>query len=68
MNAYEENMKTMMDSMLLHFKKKMFLVLTKFNDGTYLTFKSIFHKALIYFSTIVISRSYPFLEPTSTKE
>ena len=43
------------------------LVLTIFNEGAYLTFKSIFHKALIYFSSIVKSRSNPFLEPTSTK-
>jgi len=44
------------------------LVLTIFNEGAYLTFKSIFHKASIYFSSIVISRSNPFLEPTSTKQ
>ena len=41
---------------------------TIFNEGAYLTFRSIFHKALIYFSSIVISRSNPFLEPTSTKQ
>jgi len=32
-----------------------------FNEGAYLTFKSIFHKDSTYFS------SNPFLEPTSTK-
>ena len=44
------------------------LVLTIFNEGAYLTFKSIFHKALNYFSLIVKSRLNPFLEPTSTKQ
>jgi len=43
------------------------LVLTVLNEGAYLTFKSIFHKAL-NFSSIVISRSNPFLEPTIIKQ
>ena len=42
--------------------------LTIFNEGAYLTFKSVFHKALMYFSSTVKSRSNPFLEPTSTKQ
>ena len=48
----------------------MFLVLdlTIFNEGSYLMINSILHKALIYFSSIVNSRSSPFLEPTSTKQ
>ena len=33
----------------------------------YLTFRSIFHKRAIYFSSIVKPRSKPFLEPTSTE-
>ena len=44
------------------------LVLTIFNEEAYLTFKSIFHKALNYFSSIVKSRSNPFLLPTITKQ
>ena len=44
-----------------------FLVLTIFIEEAYLAFKSIFHKALNLFSPIVKSRSYPFLEPTSTR-
>ena len=40
----------------------MFLVLKIFNEGAYLTFKSIFHKALNLFSSIVKSRSNMFLD------
>ena len=40
--------------------------LTIFNEGAYLTFKPIFHKALNLFSSIVNSRSNPFLDQTST--
>ena len=46
----------------------LFLFLTIFNEGAYLILKSIFHKALNLFSSIVKSRSNPFLEPTSTKQ
>ena len=35
----------------------LFLVLTIYNEGAYLTFKSIFHKAHNVFSSIVKSRS-----------
>jgi len=45
------------------------LVLTCLTRGLiYITFKSIFHKASIYFSLIVKSHSNLFLEPTSTKQ
>jgi len=43
-------------------------VLTIFNEGAYLTFKYFFHKAFNYFSSIVKSRSNPFLEPISTNQ
>ena len=45
------------------------LILTIFNEGVYLTFTS--QSSIwpaIYFSSIVKSRSNPFLEPTSTKQ
>jgi len=45
-----------------------FWFLTIFNKVAYLTFKSIFHKALNYFSSIEKSHSNQFLEPTSTKQ
>jgi len=44
-------------------KQTSVLVLPIFNEGAYLTFKSIYHKAL---SLIVKSCSNPLLEPTST--
>ena len=39
----------------------LFLVLTIFNEGTYLTFKSIFHKALdlFYFDCDITLESVP---------
>ena len=37
-----------------------------FNEGAYLTFKSIFHKTLNLFLDRIQSRSNPNLEPTST--
>ena len=42
--------------------------MTIYNDGAYLTFKSIFHKALNLLSSIVKSHPNPFLEPSSTKQ
>jgi len=45
------------------------LVLTIFNKGAYLTFKSIFHKSLDSFTLIVKSACWnPILEPTSTEQ
>ena len=44
-------------------------VLTLFKEGAYLTFTSQSSiRPSIYFSSIVKSRSNPFLEPTSTKQ
>ena len=53
-----------LDPFLLVLRVGLVLVLTIFNEGTYLTSKTFFHKA---HSLIVKSRSDPFLEPTSTK-
>ena len=44
-----------------------FWFLTIFNKAAYSTFKSIFNKALNFFSSIDKSRLNQFLEPTSTK-
>ena len=44
------------------------LFLTIFNEGAYLTVKSVSIRPSIYFSSIVKSRSNPFPEPTSTKQ
>jgi len=47
---------------------QMFQFRRRFHTCLYLTFKSIFHKPSIDFSSIVKSRSNPFLEPISTKQ
>ena len=44
------------------------LVLPFFKQGVYITYNSIFYKALIYDSTIVKSLSNWFQEATSTKQ
>ena len=46
--------------------QKVWYFLTIFNEGAYLSQSSI--RPSIYFSSIVKSRSNPFLEPTSTKQ
>jgi len=45
------------------------LVLSIFNEGAYMTFMAISHKALnLNYSLIVKTRWNPFLEPTNTKQ
>jgi len=46
----------------------LFLVLTIFNEGSYLKFKSSSILPSIYFSSNVKSRLNPFMEPISTKQ
>ena len=48
--------------------KRDYLVLTIFNKGAYLTFRSVFHKALNLFSSIAKIGLNPFLGPASIKQ
>jgi len=62
-------MTTMMMMMMMIYQADQYLVLTIFNEGAYLTFKSqSYVRPSIYFSLIVNSRSKPFLKPTSTEQ